>query len=97
MSPLNSLGRQIERHWREHRPKMVRDLERTGHLEQALEAAENLTICAEIEAIRNGMTPDQARERFRAEWAFLRDEEDVPVLATDPRTWRTPKETGETA
>ena len=72
---LNSLGIQIEKHWREHRPKMVAALEKAGHLQQALEAAEDLTLTAEAEAVQSGMTPDQARERFRSEWAFLPPEE----------------------
>ena len=91
MAPFTSLGRQIVRHWREHRPKMVAKLESTGHLQQALEAAEYLTLTAEAEAVQSGMTPDQAREMYREEWAFLPTEEDVPYLKNgDPAHWRAP-------
>lgn len=84
---LSSLGIQIERHWREHRPKMVAELERNGVLQSALETAEDLTLTAEAEAVQAGMTPDQAREMFRSQWAFLPSEEDVPELGTDPAQW----------
>ena len=77
---LNSLGIQIEAHWREFRPKMVKELERSGQLQAALEAAEEQTLTAECLAVQAGMTPDMARERYRDVWAFLPSEEDVPVL-----------------
>ena len=82
---LNSLGIQIEAHWREFRPKMVKALERTGQLQAALEAAEEQTLTAECLAVQAGMTPDMARERFREEWAFLPSEADVPDLASRPQ------------
>lgn len=88
---LNSLGVQIEKHWRAHRPRMVQALEASGQLATALETAQDLTLTAEAEAIQQGMAPDQARERFRQEWAFLPSEEDVPDLPHgDPAQWRGP-------
>lgn len=89
--PLNSLGIQIERHWREHRPKMVAELEKTNQLEAAIEAAQDLTLDAEAAAVRAGMQPHEARERFREEWAFLPSEEDVPDLPNGhPAQWLGP-------
>jgi hypothetical protein len=89
---LNGLGIQIERHWREHRPKMVVRLERRGLLQQAVYAAQELTANAEAEAIYAGMNPDQARELTREEWAFLPTEEDVPSLPNgDPAHWIAPE------
>lgn len=94
---LNSLGIQIERHWREHRPKMVKALDASGHLSQALHAAQNLTLTAEAHAMQAGMTPDQARERFREEWAFLPAEEDVPDLPRgNPAQWPDPERSNAT-
>lgn len=87
--PLNSLGIQIERHWREHRPKMVAELQGMGRLEAALEAAEYLTLTAEADAVNAGLSPDQAREQFRQLWAFLSSEDDVPDLGTEPALWST--------
>ena len=94
---LNSLGIQIEKHWREHRPKMVAALEKAGHLQEALETAERLTLDAEIAAIQNGLTPDQARELYREQWAFLPSEEDAPDLSNgNPALWRAPAKPGST-
>ncbi len=36
---LTSLGRQIEPHWRRHRPKMVAELEKAGKLRESVYAA----------------------------------------------------------
>ena len=43
MTPLTQYGRMAEKHWREHRPKMVREMERKGILHQMLLEAENNT------------------------------------------------------
>ena len=43
MTPLTQYGRMAEKHWREHRPKMVRELERKGLLHQMLVEAEEKT------------------------------------------------------
>jgi hypothetical protein len=69
MAP-NILGTEIDRHWREFRPRLVADLERRGVLQKAIEAAQALTRVSEAEAINAGATPDQAREKFNL-WAFL--------------------------
>ena len=87
---LGSLGLNIRRHWQEQRPKMARALQAEGNLDQAVHAAEQLTLEAEAQAIQSGLSPDQARELTRQEWAFLPSEEDVPELGSDPRTWSAP-------
>jgi hypothetical protein len=43
MTPLTQYGRMAEKHWREHRPKMVRELEAKGLLHQMLLEAEEKT------------------------------------------------------
>ena len=43
MTSLTQYGRMAEKHWREHRPKMVRELEQTGRLHQMLLEAEEKT------------------------------------------------------
>ena len=43
MKALTQYGRMAEKHWREHRPKMVRELERKGHLHPMLLEAEEKT------------------------------------------------------
>jgi hypothetical protein len=61
----------IEAHWREHRPKMVAELEREGRLREAVEQAAFRTADAESAAIRNGMPPMQAQELFREQLGQL--------------------------
>ena len=43
MTPLTQYGRMAEKHWREHRQKMVREMERKGILHQLLLEAEAKT------------------------------------------------------
>ena len=40
---LTPLGHQILEHWRRYRPKMLENLERGNHLQQAVFAAQELT------------------------------------------------------
>jgi len=40
MTPLTQYGRMAEKHWREHHPKMVRELQAKGLLHQLLVEAE---------------------------------------------------------
>ncbi len=61
----------IEKHWREHRPKMVAALEAQGRLESSIERAAEQTADAESAAIRDGMSAPQAQEMYRETWAFL--------------------------
>jgi hypothetical protein len=84
---LSSFGIQIERYWREVRPRMVADLERRGVLQKAIEAAQDLTVNSETDAIAAGATADQAREQFGHLWAFLPGEDKVPDLGCDPAAW----------
>lgn len=89
------LYRSIEAHWREHRPRMVAELEEQGTLEQAIETAANRTADAESAAIRNGTRPHEAMEMFREQWAFLPSEDDAPTLPSDrnPATSVSPQPT----
>src|SRR5262249_46369723 len=43
MTPLTQYGRMAEKHWREHCPKMVHELERRGILHRMLLEAEEKT------------------------------------------------------
>ena len=89
---LGSLGRQIERHWRQHRPKMVARLRRQGVLQRALYAAQELTLVAEAELINSGWSPDQAREMTQQQWAFLPAEDEISTLSNgDPSSWVAPE------
>jgi hypothetical protein len=69
--------RAVERHWREHRPRMVAALEAEGRLQQAIEDAAERTVAAEASLIQQGVPPWEAEARMREEWAFLPAEDDV--------------------
>jgi len=74
MRPLTQYGRMAEKHWREHCPKMVRDLEAKGQLHQALLEAEEKTKDEMIELTqkfrKQGLTPQQAHDRA---WEMVRE------------------------
>ena len=73
MSPLTQSGRMAARHWREFLPKLVRDLETKGQLQQRLLEAEEKTK-DEMATLRSslmaqGLTADQAH---RQAWETVR-------------------------
>ncbi len=74
MQPLTQYGRMAEKHWREHRPKMVRDLEAKGQLHAMLLEAEEKTkdemATWRIDLMRQGLTADQAH---RQAWEIVRE------------------------
>ena len=88
MEYADPFHRAIERHWREYRPRMVAALEGSGRLHAAIEFAAERTADLESALIRDGMSPMQAQERMREEWAFLPDERDVPHLPNGGPEWR---------
>jgi len=74
MNRLTQYGLMAERHWREHRPRMVAEMERTGKLQQMLLDAEEKTK-DEMDTIRRqliqqGLTPQQAHDRA---WEMVRE------------------------
>jgi len=72
---LTQYGLMAERHWREFRPKMVRELEAKGQLMEALFEAQERTI-GEMEALTRKLeteqkqTPQQAHDRA---WEMIRE------------------------
>ncbi len=83
---LTQYGLMAERHWREFRPKMVRELKAEGKLMEALFEAQETTI-NEMEALtrqletEQKMTPQQACDRawemIRAKYILLPPEENL--------------------
>lgn len=82
---FGSLALQIERHWREHRPKMSKALEQAGQLRESVQAAAQLTSAAlhELNVVQR-VPYNQAWELVREEWALLPSEQDRPNLEFDP-------------
>ena len=74
MTPLTQYGRMAEKHWREHRPKMVRELERKDLLHQMLLEAEEKTkdemATIRTQLMQQGSTAQQAHDRA---WEMVRE------------------------
>lgn len=74
MQPLTRYGLMAEKHWREHRPKMVRELEAKGLLHEMLLEAQEKTE-DEMDALRRqlmkqGLTAQQAHDQA---WEMVRE------------------------
>jgi len=74
MSELLIYGRMAETHWREHRPRMVAELEAENRLQAALMDAQEQTT-ADMERLirqftRQGLTPQQAHDQV---WELVRE------------------------
>lgn len=74
MSGLLAYGQMAEAHWREHLPRMVRELEAQDRLKEALlEAQEQATIEMDRlirEFAQQGLSPQQAHDRA---WELVRE------------------------
>ena len=74
MQALTQYGRMAEKHWREHCPKMVRELERKGMLQRMLLEAEEKTkdemAKLRTELMAQGSTAQQAHDRA---WEMVRE------------------------
>ncbi len=75
MNTLTQYGMMAEKHWREHCPNLVRELEARGQLQTILAEAERKTKdeMAELRTrfIQQGLTPQQAHDRA---WEMVREE-----------------------
>ena len=74
MKALTQYGRQAEKHWREHHPKMVRELEAKGQLNQMLFEAEEKTkdemATLRLALMKLGKTAQQAHTQA---WEMVRE------------------------
>lgn len=74
MSELLNYGRMAEAHWREHRPRMVAELEAENRLQAALLDAQEQTT-ADMERLtrqfqKQGLTAEQAHQQA---WELVRE------------------------
>jgi hypothetical protein len=71
---LTQYGRMAEKHWREHLPKLVQELEAKGQLHEALLEAEEKTKEEMYQTLRalqkQEYTPQQAHD---AAWEIVRE------------------------
>jgi hypothetical protein len=65
--PLDGLALEIRAHWKKYRPKMCRELEREGRLDQSLHEASEKTGQAFGELVEGGLEPHAAWEAVREE------------------------------
>jgi uncharacterized protein YggE len=74
MQALTQYGRMAEKHWREHRPKMVSELERKGTLQRMLLEAEEKTkdemATLRLDLMKQGKTAQQAHTQA---WEMVRE------------------------
>ena len=56
---MTTLGTRILTHWREFRPTLVRDLERSGELDAVVENLEQTVLEKQADAIKRGMSRTQ--------------------------------------
>lgn len=72
--PISAYGLMAEKHWREFRPTMVRELEVEGRLKEALYEAQEQTldelVALEDQLTAQGLTMDQA---CRQAWEMVRE------------------------
>ncbi len=72
---LTQYGLMAEKHWREFRPRMVKELEMKGRLQEALLEAEEKTKDAmydlTMKLMKQGSTAQQAHDQA---WEMLREE-----------------------
>ncbi|MBI3408735.1 MAG: TnpV protein [Planctomycetes bacterium] len=74
MMPLTRYGLMAEKHWREHRPKMIQELEAVGRLHELLLEAQVKTE-DEMDTLRRqlmqqGLTAQQAHDQA---WEMVRE------------------------
>lgn len=72
--PISGYGLMAERHWREFRPRMVKELEAAGKLQEALHEAQERTLDEllelETKLEADGLTLQQARDQA---WEVVRE------------------------
>lgn len=74
MTPLTQYGQMAAKHWREHCPKTVRELEQAGRLHQMLLEAEEKTkeemATLRADLMKRGSTAQQAQTQA---WEMVRE------------------------
>jgi thymidylate synthase ThyX len=87
MKERTALGEAILKHWREHCPQMVRDLEKENRLDQAVFETQERTgdLLYELVSVKK-MDYHAAWELAREEWALPQSEKESADLppATNP-------------
>jgi hypothetical protein len=83
MEPLTRFGRMADRHWREHRPNMVRHLQKAGVYQEALSNAQERAKDLGADLVGRGADPAAAQEEAMRTHILLPSEEEQPTLPAD--------------
>ena len=70
---LQGFGRMAERHWREHRPRLVKHLEAKGTLYESLLETEDRAVEAWAQMRNKGVDHEVIREIVLHDWILLPD------------------------
>jgi len=73
---IDYLGLMAKEHWQEYCPRMYKELEESGQLEEMLYQAQELTASTLKELKAQGMSHDMAWEFVREQWILLPEEKD---------------------
>jgi len=84
MTRLSPWAQEAKTHLRKYRPKMARQLERAGKLDDWAQKVANRAIEESARSIENGMQPLEAQSEAKRNHLFLPAEEDMPELGADP-------------
>lgn len=81
---LGPWGKKGLEHWKKHRPKMYRELEKSGKLMPILEALEERAGQLFASLVADGWDAWEAEEHAMREYLLLPTEEDMPELGVNP-------------
>jgi hypothetical protein len=84
MKPLSPWAMEAEAHWRKYRPKMYREMEQSGELNDFLAKAARRAMDQCAASVAAGMHPLEAESEAKRNYLLLPDEEDVPLLGENP-------------
>ena len=81
---FNLWAEEAKEHWRKYRPRLYKELAKSGQLEErAVRAAESASN-QYVAYVESGMDPLEAQSEAKRNYLFLPCEEDEPELAADP-------------
>ena len=90
---MTAFKERILSHWREFRPTIVRDLERSGELDKVVTSLEQTVLEKQAEVIKRGMSREQADEVVRPMW-MTSDEDACPPRSGHTAPFAPPDDPG---
>jgi len=75
---------EAKQHWKEFRPKLYEELQKSGKLHEAAVRAAQQTQDDLLDAVNKGQDYQSAWEAVRERYLYLPSEEDQPDLAANP-------------